>query len=169
VVPHAAESAPASAPAGLAHMQSVGGGQAGGPPCAEGQRRLHQVLDQSQATFPEACRCLEEEAEARLNPRKVPARHRQYVRTSNLAARAFEAERRRTKVIPPLWEAASFVKLVFAVLLRVSERWGKKQCSAFEQRPMRALRQTLGLDHPLGPLNVDTRDRSPRRSAASAG
>jgi putative transposase len=48
------------------------------------------------------------------------------VRTSNLAERAFEEERRRTKVIPPLWAEASFVKLGFAVLMRVSERWGKK-------------------------------------------
>jgi len=68
----------------------------------EGQRRRQPLLAQEQATFPEACRCLEEDAIARLNHLKVPARHRQYVRTSNLAERAFEEERRRTKVIPHL-------------------------------------------------------------------
>jgi transposase-like protein len=108
------------------------------PTFEEGQRRRQHLLAQYQTTFPEACRCLEEDAIASLNHRKVPARHRQYVRTSNLAERACEEERRRTKVIPHLWDEASLVKLVFAVLIRVSERWGQKQCSEFEQHPMRA-------------------------------
>jgi transposase-like protein len=68
--------------------------------------------------LPEACRCLAEDAEASLNHLKVPARHRQYVRTSNLAERAFEEERRRPKVIPHLWDEPSLVKLVFAILIR---------------------------------------------------
>lgn len=45
-----------------------------------------------------------------------------YVRTTNVAERAFEEEQRRTKVIPHLWEEGSVTKLVFAVLIRVSER-----------------------------------------------
>ena len=32
---------------------------------------------------------------------------------------------------------------MFAVLIRVSERWGKKQYSEFEQHQMRALRQAF--------------------------
>jgi transposase-like protein len=139
------------------------------PTFEEGQRRRQHLLAQYRDTFPEACRCLEEDAEASLNHLKVPMRHRQYVRTSNLAERAFEEERRRTKVIPHLWDEASLVKLVFAVLIRVSERWGKKQFSEFEQHQIRTLRQSLDLDHPLVPVDLVTKDRSPRRSAASAG
>jgi transposase-like protein len=138
------------------------------PTYEEGQRRLQHLLEQYQDTFPEACRCLVEDAEASLNHLKVPARHRQYVRTSNLAERAFEEERRRTKVIPHLWDEASLVTLVFAVLIRVSERWGKKQYSEFEQHQIRALRQSLGLDQPLVPPDLVTRDIRPRRSAAAA-
>jgi transposase-like protein len=138
------------------------------PTFEEGQRRLQHRLAQYQDTLPEAWRCLEDDTEASLNHLKVPARHRQYVRTSNLAERAFAEERRRTKVIPHLWDEASLLKLVFAVLMRVSERGGKKQLSEFAQHQIRALRQALGLDHPLVPLDVITRDRSPRRSAASA-
>jgi putative transposase len=138
------------------------------PTFEEGQRRLHHLIAQSQDTFPEACRCLAEDAEASLNHLKVPIRHRQYVRTSNLAERAFEEERRRTKVIPHLWDEASLVKLVFAVLIRVSERWGKKQYSEFEQHQIRALRHALALDqHPETPALV-TMASQPRRSAASA-
>jgi putative transposase len=132
------------------------------PTFEEGQRRQQALLAQYQATCPEACRCLADDAEASLNHLKVPARHRQYVRTSNLAERAFEEERRRTKVIPHLWDEASLVKLVFAVLIRVSERWGKKQFSEFEQHPIRALRQTLNLDSPLVPMEGMAKDRSPR-------
>jgi transposase-like protein len=77
------------------------------PTFEEGQRRHKALLLQYQDTFPEACRCLDDDAEASLNHLKVPARHRQYVRPSNLAKRAFEEERRRTKVIPHLWDEAS--------------------------------------------------------------
>jgi len=138
------------------------------PTFAEGQRRQQGLLAPYRDTFPEACRCLEDDAEASLNHRKVPARHRQYVRTSNLAERAFEEERRRTKVIPHLWDEARLVTLVFAVLIRVSERWGKKQFSEFEQHQMLALQQSLHREHPLVPMEGETKDRSPRRSAASA-
>ena len=138
------------------------------PTFEEGQRRFHGLLEQYQGLFPEACRCLEDDSVASLNHLKVPARHRQYVRTSNLAERAFEEERRRTKVIPHLWDEASLLKLVFAVLIRVSDRWGKKQFSEFEQHQIRALRQSLGLDQPLVPPDLVARERNPRRSAASA-
>jgi transposase-like protein len=137
------------------------------PTCEAGQRRHKALLLQYQDTFPAACRCLAEDAEASLNHLEVLARHRQYVRTSNLAERACEEERRRTKVIPHLWGEASVVQLVFAVRIRVSARWGKKQLSEFEQHQIRILRQTLHLDHPLVPLEDVTKERSPRRSAAS--
>jgi transposase-like protein len=138
------------------------------PTYEEGQRRRQHLLAQYQDTFPEACRCLEEDAIASLNHLKVPARYRQYVRTSNLAARAFEEERRRTKVIPPLWDEASLVNLVFAILIRVSECWGKKQFSELEQQQIRPLRQSLDLAQPLVPVELVTKERIPRRSAASA-
>lgn len=138
------------------------------PTYEEGQRRFHHLLEQYQATFPEACRCLADDAEASLHHLKVPMRHRQYVRTSNLAERAFEEERRRTKVIPHLWDEASLVKLVFAVLIRVSERWGKKPYSEFEQHQIRALRHTMGLDQQPGTPSLGTMASQPRRSAASA-
>ena len=76
------------------------------PTWEEGQRRRQPLLAQSQDTLPEACRGLEEAAIARLHHLKVPARHRQYGRTSNWAERACEEERRRTKVLPHLWDEA---------------------------------------------------------------
>lgn len=138
------------------------------PSVEAGQRRFEQLIAQYESLFPEACRCLRDDIAASLNHLKVPTRHQQYVRTSNLAERAFAEERRRTKVIPHLWDEPSLLKLVFAVLMRVSERWGKKQFSEFEQHQIRVLRQSLDLDHPLVADDVVTRESQPRRSAASA-
>jgi hypothetical protein len=76
------------------------------------------------------------------------------------AERAFEEDQRRTKVISHLWDEGSVVKLVFAVLIRVNERWRKKQFSEFEQRQIRILRQTLALDQPLVP-EEETKARRP--------
>jgi transposase-like protein len=138
------------------------------PTFEEGQRRFERLVAAYQGTFPEACRCLADDTEASLNHLKVPLRHRQYVRTSNLAERAFEEERRRTKGLPHLGDEASLVKLVFAVLIRVSERWGKRQYSEFEQHQIRTLRQSLGVDQPPEAPSLITMASQPRRSAASA-
>ena len=85
-----------------------------------------------------------------------------------MVARAFVEERRRTKVIPHLFDESSLVNLVFGVLIRVSDRWGKKCCSEFAPQQMRSLRERLKLDK----QEVSTRESTPepqsRRSAASA-
>jgi transposase-like protein len=135
---------------------------------AEAERRRQELVKRYQLDFPEACRCLLDDAKASLNHLHVPPRHQQYVRTSNLAERAFEEEGRRTKVIPHLWNEGGLVKLVFAVLIRVSERWGKKCFSEFEQRPIRSLRMQLKLDKDEVSLSDPKTEPQPRRSAASA-
>jgi putative transposase len=136
------------------------------PSVAEAERRRQLIVNRYQRDFPEACRCLLDDAEASLNHLYVPQRHQPYVRTSNLAERAFEEERRRTKVIPHLWDEGSVVKLVFAVLIRVSERWGKKCFSEFEQQQIRSLQRQRQLDDPT--VLSPPASSQPRRSAASA-
>lgn len=90
------------------------------------------------------------------------------VSKSNLAERAFVEERRRPKVIPHLQDERSLVQLVFAVLIRVSDRWNKKSFSALEQQQIRHLRRRRKLDE----QDVSSADPQPeplfRRSAASA-
>jgi transposase-like protein len=135
-------------------------------PAAERRRQL--IVNRYQRDFPAACRGLVDEAEASLNPLYVPQRPQQYVRTSNLAERAFEEERRRTKVIAHLWDERRVTKRVFAVLIRVSERWGKKCFSEFAQHQIRSLRRPRQLDDPTVLATPGTADSLPRRSAASA-
>jgi putative transposase len=138
------------------------------PTVPEAERRRQLIVNRYQRDFPAACRCLLDDAEASLNHLYVPQRHQQYVRTSNLAERAFEEERRRTKVIPHLWDEGSVVKLVFAVLIRVSERWGKKCFSEFEQQQIRSLRRRRQLDDQEVRISDPKPDSPSRRSAASA-
>jgi transposase-like protein len=138
------------------------------PTRKKAEERRDQIVEQYQREFPEACRCLLDDAAASLNHLEVPQRHQQYVRTSNLVERAFVEERRRTKVIPQLLDEGSLVNLVFGVLSRVSERWGKKGFSDFEHQQIRSLRRRLKLDE----QEVSTVEPSvyapTRRSAASA-
>jgi putative transposase len=137
------------------------------PSMAEAERRRQLIVTRYQRDFPATCRCLLDDAEASLNHLSVPQRHQQYVRTSNLAERAFEEERRRTKVVPHLWDEGSVTKLVFAVLIRVSERWGKKCFSEFEQPQIRGLRRQLQLALP-DVRRPEPPTASSRRSASSA-
>ena len=51
-------------------------------------------------SFPAAAACFEDDRQAMLSMRRVTVRHRIRVRTTNLAERTFEEERRRIKVIP---------------------------------------------------------------------
>ena len=138
------------------------------PSRKKAEERREQIVALYQREFPEACRCLLEDAEASLNPLEVPQRHQQYVRTSNLAERAFVEERRRTKVIPHLQTERSLVQLLFAVLIRVSEKWNKKSFSALEQQQIRSLRRRRHLDEQEVSLREPQTDTPTRRSAASA-
>lgn len=137
------------------------------PTVAEAERRRQALVAEYHLDFPEACRCLLDDAKASLNHLSVPPRHQPYVRPSHLAERAFEEARRRTKVIPHLWDEGGLVKRVFAVVIRVSQRWGKQCCSEFEQQPIRSLRRKLELDEPQVSISDPKPDSHPRRSAAS--
>jgi putative transposase len=62
--------------------------------------------------FPAAVACFADDREAMLAIHRVPVRHRIRVRTTNLAERGFEEERRRTKVIPRLMTERATIKEV---------------------------------------------------------
>jgi putative transposase len=138
------------------------------PSRQKAEERREQIVAQYRHDFPEACRCLLDDAEASLNHLEVPQRHQQYVRTSHLAERAFVEERRRTKVIPQLFEERSLVQLVFAVLIRISDRWNQKCFSEVEPHQIRTLRRKRKLDEQEVRILEPTSDPQPRRSAASA-
>jgi len=138
------------------------------PTPEKAEKRREAIVEQYQRELPEACRCLLDDAQASLNHLLVPQRPQQYVRTSNLVERAFVEERRRTKVIPHLWGETSLVNLVFGVLSRVSDRWGKKCFSELEQQQLRNLRAKLQLDEQEVRTPSISESLSRRSAAASA-
>jgi transposase-like protein len=138
------------------------------PPQEKGENRRDAIVERSQREFPALCRGLLDEAEASLNPLAVPKRPQQDVRTANLVARAFVDERRRTKVLPHLWTEGSLVPLVFGVLIRVSERWGKRGFSDIEQPQLRSFRERLKLEEHEVRINEPAIHAQSRRSVASA-
>lgn len=138
------------------------------PTVTEAERRRQALGAEYHLDFPEACRCLLEEGKASLNHLQVPPRHQPYVRTSNRAERACAEERRRPKVLPQLGDEGGLVKLVFAVLIRGSDRWGKKGFREFAQQQIRNLRRQLKLDEHAVSVPNPKAESQPRRSAASA-
>jgi transposase-like protein len=128
----------------------------------EAQRRFNELVKSKERELPEACRCLKDDLDASLNHLIVPLRHRVMVRTTNYVERSFVEERRRTKVIPNIWDEKSAIKLVFATLIRVSERWSRMRFSAIEQRQILNLREQLGLQNKEETINQKS---SHRRSA----
>jgi putative transposase len=111
------------------------------PTKKQAEERYAAIIDRYQRELPEACRCLTDDVEASLNHICVPLRHRPYVRTTNLIERTFVEQRRRTKIIPHMWDEKQLTKLIFAVMIRVSNRWNRRQFSDFEKHQIYALRK----------------------------
>jgi putative transposase len=115
--------------------------------------------------YPAAVACFTDDLDALLAIHRVPVRHRIRVRTTNLAERSFEEERRRTKVIPRLMDEKAALKLVFATMIRAAERWCRVSISDLERHQLKLLRAELGLDPP--PAHTDQRKTNRRKSAAA--
>lgn len=115
--------------------------------------------------FPSAVACFADDREALLAIHRVPVRHRIRVRTTNLAERSFEEERRRTKVIPRLMSEKATMKLAFATMIRSAERWCRVSVSDIERRQLKLLRAELGLDPPPAEDGTNRRRRTEHRAA----
>jgi putative transposase len=116
--------------------------------------------------FPAAVACFADDREALLAIHRVPVRHRIRVRTTNLAERGFEEERRRTKVIPRLMTEQATMKLAFATMIRAAQRWCRVSVNDIERRQLKLLRAELELDPPPAEDQTTRRKRTPRPTAA---
>jgi transposase-like protein len=89
----------------------------------EGIHKGRRLIERFKNLYPSAMECLEKDLEETLTHLKFPERHHRFIRTTNLLERTFEEGRRRTKVIGRFPTEKSCLKLVFAVLIRVSQNW----------------------------------------------
>jgi putative transposase len=117
-------------------------------------------------SFPSAVACFADDRDALLAIHRVPVRHRIRVRTTNLAERSFEEERRRTKVIPRLMSERATLKLAFATMIRAAGRWSRVSINDIERHQLRLLRTQLGLDPPPATTQPTRRRRTTDRTAA---
>jgi putative transposase len=117
-------------------------------------------------TFPAAAARFREDREALLAIHRVQVRHRIRVRTTNLAERGFEEERRRAKVIPRLMSEQATMKLAFATMIRASERGCRVSINDIERHQLMLLRAKLGLDPPPAGGHTNRRRRTTERVAA---
>jgi transposase-like protein len=143
----------------LAHIRAV----RDAPTYEAGQLAAAGVMERFGNLYPSAMKCFADDLEASLNHLRLPVRHRIHVRTTNLLERSFVEERRRTKVIPRLLDERSAMKLVFATLIRCSERWQRISINELERQQLRLLRRELGLDPP--PSEGDPRAQTGRSAA----
>ncbi len=151
------------APEVMAHLYAVRDA-----PTLDAARAAADRLENAYAKrFPSAVACFHDDREALLAVHRVPVRHRIRVRTTNLAERGFEEERRRTKVIPRLMSERATMKLAFATMIRSAERWCRVSINDMERHQLKLLRIELGLDPPpADKAHTDTPRRSTNRSAA---
>ena len=110
---------------------------------ARGLQRAQEFIERYERDHPSAVASLKDDLEASLAHLKIPEKHRKYVRTTNLIERAFEEERRRTKVLPRFFDEKSALKLAFSVLWRASLRWQKVRFGEHEQKQLSKLEEQL--------------------------
>ena len=140
----------------LAHARAV----RDAPTYETGEAQAASLIERFGSVYPAALKSFTEDLEASLAHLKLPVRHRINVRTTNLLERSFLEERRRTKVIPRLMDEKSAMKLVFATLIRVSERWSRVSVSELERKQLGLLRRELGIDPPPDERREPRRERN---------
>lgn len=117
------------------------------PDYETGRERATKLIEEHEKNLPSAMACLADDLEASLAHLKLPSLHQKSVRTTNLAERGFEEERRRAKVIPRFRTEEECLKLVFGTLWRASERWRKVKFTTMERKQLEAyirVRQAMG-------------------------
>ena len=85
------------------------------------------------AIAPEAVRCVEKDLEELLNFYSCPRKIWIKVRTTNVIERALREVRRRTRPMSCFNHDQSIERIVYAVLSRLNEQWGKKPLKEFTQ------------------------------------
>lgn len=104
---------------------------------AESRKDAEQAYDRWAAKWkpmaPKAVRCIEKDIEEMLNFYSCPKEIRVKARTTNVIERAFREVRRRTRPMSCFNHDQSIERIVYAVLNRLNEQWGKKPLKEFTQ------------------------------------
>jgi transposase-like protein len=109
----------------------------------QGQKKAREVIAHYRQRFPSAMKCMEETLDACLQALRLPQAHHKRLRTSNLLERTFGEHKRRTKVIPHFFTEGAAMKLSYAVLLAVTNKWRGVRMDVFTTRQLEELRREV--------------------------
>jgi transposase-like protein len=100
-----------------------------------------KIIDEYAAKYPSAIKSFQEDFEACIQHMVFPAGHQKHIMTTNLLERAFGEQKRRTKIIPRFFDEKSCLKLVYATMVRASQKWRRIKMSEYDLVLLRNLRK----------------------------
>ena len=105
--------------------------------------RMHasKIIDEYAEKYPSAIKCFQEDFDSCIQHMAFPAGHQKHIMTTNLLERAFGEQKRRTKIIPRFFDEKSCLKLVYATMVRASQKWRRVKMSAFDLALLRNIRK----------------------------
>jgi putative transposase len=103
-----------------------------------------KLIEKYAGKYPSAMKCFQEDFEACIQHMFFPAGHQKHLTTTNLLERSFVEQKRRTRVIPRFFDEKSCLKLVYATMVRVSEKWRRVKMSEYDLTILRNLRKLYG-------------------------
>jgi putative transposase len=102
-----------------------------------------KVVKDWKSKYPAAMASFVDDFEAAIAYMRCPVDHHKYIRTTNLAERSIEEEKRRTKAVGHFFDEKGCLKLCYASLLRASQRWQRVRMTEFDRTRLRLLREQL--------------------------
>jgi putative transposase len=103
-----------------------------------------KIIGEYSSKYPSAIKCFSEDIDNCLNFMDFPEGHHKFIRTTNLLERTFLEQKRRTKTIPRFLNEKSCLKLVFSILIRVSDKWRKIKMSEYDLALLKNIRHLYG-------------------------
>lgn len=117
-------------------------------PSPEVSRMLRDdLVTRFERELPTATACFLDDYEACIAQLRFPITHRRVIRTTNLLERLFGEERRRMKIVANAFGERPVLKLMYASLIRGSERWRGLRIGPFELKQLDAIRAELDQAH----------------------
>jgi transposase-like protein len=113
------------------------------PNCQTARVLKDDFIQRYEKRCPTATACFLEDFEACIAHLRFPITHRKAIRSTNLLERLLEEDRRRTKVLPHAFGEKGLLKLMFAAVIRASDKWRKLIVSNFERAQLDQLREEL--------------------------
>ncbi len=103
-----------------------------------------KLIEAYAPTYPAAMNSFQQDLQSCLAYMDFPEGHHKHIRTTNLLERCFVEQKRRTKVIPRFLDEKSCLKLVYATLIRISEKWRRVKMSDYDLALLRNIRTLYG-------------------------